>query len=1832
MVRVLSLRRLVLSVIGVTLAGLVAVPIVLPEKVAAQTVPGTYRSEVLADTPLAYWRFEESSGVNLVDEVGNGNPGIAVNGAVVGAPGVLAGSRSVGFDGVNDRVNTGLLQSSVTSRSLEAWIKTTGPSSNEFSSIVSTRPTDGINGRSLTLGMGNGGALSSLGSLFIVLDANFVFLGIESVGSYNDNQWHHVVGTWSAPSGTPVDPSQFRLYVDGVQAPTNTKVVCAVACGASPLTGGEGTTIGNSERYWQGSIDEIAVYGGVLPAARVAAHYQAANLANPGQMAFRTMNGWGVWRSGGPIKPSVAPAMIADPVNSATGGFDHAVTDLVLPGRGEGLVLSRNYDSRQTSSSTLGSGWWTAYQESVSLDSTTGALSWRAGNGAVVEFLSNGAGGFVTPAGVIATAAAAVGGGWTLSWNDQTKRTFSANGKLAGIVDRSGQGVSVAYDGTGRVSVVTDSSGKTFTFTYGTGTAATGGVAGTGRLIQVKGSDNRLVKYGYTGAAGSSQLTSFTDVRAKVWTYAYDVNGFVVTETDPLGNVQFTNTFDAVGRVLTQKDQLNNLSSFVYDDGAGTTTVTDASGAVTVYNRAGNVPRGVAGPAGSTSTQFTGALDASSFTDALGQLWSATYDSRGNMLTRTAPAPLSYVESWTYDSFNNPLTYTDARGNTTAYTYDTNGRVVSEVRPIGVSMLYSWNADGTLATSTDPRGGVSTYTYDGNGNMLSSTTPMGFKTTYTYDTAGRVLTTTEPRGNVAGAVATNFQQKFTYDADGNVLTERDALNRTTTHVYDNAGRRTKTTAPDGGIVLFEYNAANELIKTTAPDGGITLFEYDSRGLRTKETSPIGAITTYGYDAAGRVVSRVDPRGNVAGGVPADFTWSYTYDAGSRLKTVTDPLGRVTTTDYDVLGRVVSTVRPDGSTSQTYDPNGNITSAVSDAGSVSSTFDALNRLATSTDLRGKTSSYGYDLAGNRTSFADPLGRITTSTFDLDGRMTATVDARGTVAGANPADYTTSYQYDAAGYPVQVTDPLGLVTKKVYDRVGNVSTSTNAKNLSTTYLYDTMNRVSRVTAPVVGATNWTYTTMGYVATRADPLSTATVPRVATWAYDLVGRLVEKKDAAGRRFTYGYDVAGNQTQIVDANANAAANPALGTTTLTYDSLNRVIQKSFSDSTPAVSWTYDGEGRVASMADGVGVSSYGYDVADRVNSIVRAGDVWSYSYDAAGNVTSRTVPGGANSTMSFDDAGQVASLTEASGSTVFGHDRVGNMTSMVIPNGVSQVRAFDRASRLTSISNTGPGGSLGGFTYTLDANGNPSAINVSGPSGLIAGESMRNTFDSADRLTRTCFTATTCTAANQTLWTYDKVGSRLTETVGSVTTTYTYDVADQLVGVSSPGAVAVAQGGSVEVGDSDVEGSVPVGETGAVGESVTVMPNQALVGGEGVGGSGIAVAFGASSFTYNANGDRLTAGSDTFTYDVARQPKSASVGGVLSEFSYDGDGNRSSVTTGGVVTQELWDRVGGLAVLVAERSGGVVKRRYTYAGSMPVKFEDVSSSSVGFYLTDSVGSVSNVVSPTGVVGATYRYGPYGGSRVASSVGATFVGNPLRFTGQQLDATGQYNLRARHYNPGLGSFTQTDPLPADIGSPFESPYAYALNNPQTYIDPTGERGQLPGCAWKNNPIASQQPDQLAIRLSGLSANQVRFASVRSQIFIPQPQPFPPIGVPPRTVPSRVFAPKRPPSTRRGIVVAADEPSTTAGPSTTEADPSTTTTHDPHCEVNYGICLESAERERLYLLREASKRYERCKKSSRPVSLCNGDYALDKVQADVTKQKLVGICRAELADCRSGRN
>ncbi len=91
------------------------------------------------------------------------------------------------------------------------------------------------------------------------------------------------------------------------------------------------------------------------------------------------------------------------------------------------------------------------------------------------------------------------------------------------------------------------------------------------------------------------------------------------------------------------------------------------------------------------------------------------------------------------------------------------------------------------------------------------------------------------------------------------------------------------------------------------------------------------------------------------------------------------------------------------------------------------------------------------------------------------------------------------------------------------------------------------------------------------------------------------------------------------------------------------------------------------------------------------------------------------------------------------------------------------------------------------------------------------------------------------------------------------------------------------------------------------------------------------------------------------------------------------------------------------------------------------------------------------GALNTRQTYYPYGAKRVAD-------GSPLptqmdyTFTGQKSDdSTGLMFYNARYYDTTLGRFTQADTIvPGAFNPQTLNRYAYALNNPVRYTDPTG--------------------------------------------------------------------------------------------------------------------------------------------------------------------------------------
>ncbi len=107
--------------------------------------------------------------------------------------------------------------------------------------------------------------------------------------------------------------------------------------------------------------------------------------------------------------------------------------------------------------------------------------------------------------------------------------------------------------------------------------------------------------------------------------------------------------------------------------------------------------------------------------------------------------------------------------------------------------------------------------------------------------------------------------------------------------------------------------------------------------------------------------------------------------------------------------------------------------------------------------------------------------------------------------------------------------------------------------------------------------------------------------------------------------------------------------------------------------------------------------------------------------------------------------------------------------------------------------------------------------------------------------------------------------------------------------------------------------------------------------------------------------------------------------------------------------------------------------------------SSSLYFLHHDHHGSTKAI---SGTSGGPMKYYPFGATHQEISSPPT----DNLYTGQKRDlSTGLYFYGARYYNPLCGSFVQPDTIVPNPGDPQTlNRFAYALNNPLKYTDPTG--------------------------------------------------------------------------------------------------------------------------------------------------------------------------------------
>lgn len=242
--------------------------------VVISEAPTDYFDTVLADSPLLYWRLDETSGTTAADSSGNSHPGTedVYDGTLTqNVTGLLTGvsDTAVSLGGGTNASNPARIYSPEFSPgpqvfTLECWIKTT---STIGGGIVNfgDNPTANSAYVDRQIYMGNDGKIGFYG----VTSGGGVYAFTSASGGYNDGNPHHVVVTLSS-AGT-------FLYVDGVQVATNANSSAYVYNGYWIFGGDtQNTTVDTpTDTHLAFTLDEAAVYTTALSATRILAHYKA---------------------------------------------------------------------------------------------------------------------------------------------------------------------------------------------------------------------------------------------------------------------------------------------------------------------------------------------------------------------------------------------------------------------------------------------------------------------------------------------------------------------------------------------------------------------------------------------------------------------------------------------------------------------------------------------------------------------------------------------------------------------------------------------------------------------------------------------------------------------------------------------------------------------------------------------------------------------------------------------------------------------------------------------------------------------------------------------------------------------------------------------------------------------------------------------------------------------------------------------------------------------------------------------------------------------------------------------------------------------------------------------------------------------------------------------------------------------------------------------------------------------------------------------------------------------------------------------------------------------
>ncbi|SDZ69921.1 RHS repeat-associated core domain-containing protein [Variovorax sp. YR266] len=1099
-----------------------------------------------------------------------------------------------------------------------------------------------------------------------------------------------------------------------------------------------------------------------------------------------------------------------------------------------------------------------------------------------------------------------------------------------------------------------------------------------------------------------------------------------------------------------------------------------------------------------------------------------------------------------FDGSGKLQTETDRNGWVTAYTYNGAGQLASVTNGFGRTLTLAYNGAGQLTTVTTPDARVIAYAYDGSGHLVSVLYPDGKGRNFVYENASfpQALTGIFDEAGVRWG-------SFAYDSTGRAISTQLAGSVDSYQVsYPSIG---SATVVDPLGTSRSYNYGTTLGKLAVTGGSLPSGEgksdaasrvQDANGLVTSETDFKGFVTTTTWDAARRLPTTVV----YASGTPDARTVTTQWHATFALPVLVTESGRTTAYTYDAVGNVLTRTVTDTATNKaqlwqwTYNTSQLVDTATEPNGAASSyTYDTRGNVLTSTNTLGHVTSYAYDTANRVVSSTAPNGLVSTYTYDLRDRLLTQ-----SVGGL-----TTTLTYKPYGTVETVTLPAGLVLTYTYDAAHRLTGWSNNRGESGTYTLDGMgNRTAEQIKDSAGHVAWS---VARTVNNINRLSSKTEgPNQSnTFGYDANGELISSTNGLNQSTNYGLDNLRRVKAVTDA-ANASA-------TLAYNALDAVTAASDFKGV-VTSYTRDAQGNatIEASAD-TGTASTQYDNLGPPSQITDAlGQATTITRDALDRPTGLVFADGKTTTLRYDltanSKGYLSEIVDRSGTTEYTRDVFGRVTlkKQTLANGSVQQVSYGYNPNGTLASIGYPNG--GTLSHSYDATGRLTGLNWNG-NPLVTGIAWNplgqptawtwafttsspqlaasRTYDTAGRLTATEFssyaydTAGRITSLTQNLYQPgDTDPTHSTIANANVTWSVGYSAVGRIVSFNATGNTAgfgYDANGNRNSSTRAVDGT-STSRTYTVGST----SNQLTGFSQTINGaSSTSVTYG-----YNANGDMVSDGLRSYTYDAEGRLAAATTGATdvspTTRYAHNALGQRvfkteplyppsqgdeadpgfmqsliafftklwspSTTQAEQLGYAYVYDEQGTLIAEVGSggtNSAGQASYIYLPTGNGPMPIAAVINGATYAIHSDHLNTPRKLTNADGQVVWQWGYSAFGEDKPtlaryrfantettpnSGTTGIAEVKFNLRYPGQYADEeSGLFYNGFRTYDPKVGRYTQGDPIGLDGGW---NRFGYVDANPLSKVDPLG-LNSMEGQGSPRLPLTPMHPDS-SLSKSGL--------------------------------------------------------------------------------------------------------------------------------------------------------